>query len=230
MSVRERDLIDEIDYPDSDGEPMAETPLHAKLMIDSRFALNRRFRDDPQVYVGVNMLMYWVEGDRSKSKAPDVFVTFGVSRDTPRRVWKVWAEGKAPDAVIEPSSRKTWREDMYEKWQLYARLGVREYFLCDPEKEYLPEPLIGWRLEGGQYLPVNANESGRLPSEVLGLDLICVATQLRFVDPQTGEALPTEEEETAARFAAEERAAQAEERAARMAARLRELGLNPDQL
>lgn len=230
MSIRERDLKNQIYYPESDGEPMAETPLHAKLMIDSRFALNRHFRKEQKVYVGINMLMYYVEGDPTKCKAPDVFIAFGVDRDKPRRVWKVWEEDKAPDVVIEISSRKTWRDDMYEKWQLYARLGVQEYFLCDPECEYLPEPLIGWYLKDGQYLTLNPEEDGRLRSEVLGLDLIHLETRLRFINPQTGEYLPTEEEETEARLVAEERAAQAEDRSTRLAAKLREMGIDPDQL
>lgn len=51
--------------------------------------------------------------------------------------------------VIEVSSRRTWLEDLYKKWQLYARLGVREYFLFDPQYDYLPEPLMAWRLGEG---------------------------------------------------------------------------------
>src|SRR5437667_3513338 len=126
MSLRKRDVA--IEYPETDGEPMAETELHARLMMDLRFALWQHFRHDPQVYVGIDMLMYYVEGDPRQSKTPDVFIILGVSKEPMRRTWKVWVEGKAPDVVFEISSRGTWKEDMYEKWQLYARLGVREYF------------------------------------------------------------------------------------------------------
>ena len=35
---------------------MAETQVHAELMIDLHFALRNFFRDDPQTYVCVNML------------------------------------------------------------------------------------------------------------------------------------------------------------------------------
>jgi hypothetical protein len=83
MGARHQDLvtvIDEIDYPESDGEPMAETGLHAQLMIDLRFALNRRFREDPQVYIGIDMLMYWDKGDKAKSRTPDVFVVMGAPK------------------------------------------------------------------------------------------------------------------------------------------------------
>lgn len=197
MSARQQDLIKEIDYPESDGEPMAETGLHAQLMIDLRFALNSWFRDDPQVYVGINMLMYWVKGDNTKSKAPDVFAVFGVPKEPQRRTWKVWEEGKAPDVIFEVSSLKTWREDLYEKWRIYERIGVREYFIFDPQYEYLPEPLMAWRLVDKQYIlqPVN---DGVYFSEVLGLELVDTGETLRLRDPQSGEFLPTDEEVVAA--------------------------------
>ncbi len=60
MSLRQRDVAQPLEYPESDGEPMAETDLHAQLMIDLRFALRNFFADDPQVYVGSNLLMYYV--------------------------------------------------------------------------------------------------------------------------------------------------------------------------
>jgi len=161
MSARHQDLIKEIDYPESDGEPMAETGLHARLMIDLRFALNLRFRDDPQAYVGINMLMYWVKGDNTRSKAPDVFAVFDVPKEPLRRNWKVWEEGKAPDVIFEISSRKTWREDLYEKWRIYERIGVREYFIFDPQYEYLPEPLMArLRKELARLKKQNTKKSG----------------------------------------------------------------------
>jgi hypothetical protein len=102
---------------------MAETGLHAQLMIDLRFALNRRFREDPRIYIGSDMLMYWIKGDKTKSKAPDVFVVMGVPKQPLRRIWKVWEEGKAPDVIFEVSSLKTWRERI-------TRVCVQRESLC----------------------------------------------------------------------------------------------------
>src|SRR5882672_2485815 len=215
MSASHQDLvteIDEIDYPESDGEPMAETGLHAQLMIDLRFALNRRFREDPRVYIGINMLMYWVEGDKTKSKAPDVFFVSGVPKEPQRRIWKVWEEGKAPDVIFEVSSLKTWREDLYEKWRIYERIGVREYFIFDPQYEYLPEPLMAWKLVDKQYISQPVND-GVYYSDVLGLELVDTGETLRLRDPQSGQFLPTEEEEIAAREAEAVARQQAEARA-----------------
>ena len=235
MSARPQDFYQPIEYPESDGEPMAETERHAQLMIDLRFALQRRYSAASDVYVGINLFMYWVEGDPTKSKAPDLFVVCGAPKEPPRRVWQTWIEGKAPDVVFEITSRKTWRDDMYEKWQLYARLGVREYFLFDPEYDYLPEPLMGWRLrDDGQYFPIPLLD-GCLRSEVLEVDLGDTGETLRLRDAQTGELLPTPAEESLARQAAEARAVQeaaarqqAEARAARLANQLCALGLEPE--
>lgn len=215
MNTRHQDLVKEIDYPESDGEPMAETGLHAQLMIDLRFALNLRFRDDPQVYVGINMLMYWVNGDNTRSIAPDAFIAFGVPKEPLRLTWKVWEEGKAPDVIFEVSSLKTWREDLYEKWRIYERIGVREYFIFDPQYEYIPEQLMVWKLFNKQYIsqPVN---NGVYYSDVLGLELVDTGETLRLRDPQSGQFLPTEEEEIAARQKAEARAQKAEAKVERL--------------
>lgn len=76
------------------------------------------------------------------------------------------------------------------KLRLYEKLGVLEYFIFDPEYDYLPEPLVGWRLENGEYVPVEVVE-GKVRSEVLGLDLVDTGETLRLLDPQTGQFLQT---------------------------------------
>jgi hypothetical protein len=44
----------------------------------------------------------------------------------------------------------------------YQQLGVREYFLFDPLHEYLPQPLIGYRLIGNEYEPlIPADDASR---------------------------------------------------------------------
>ena len=64
-------------YPESDGEPMAESPKHQKVMIDCTDVLRRRFRDVPDVYIAGNMFMYYEEGNPRKSISPDVFMVRG---------------------------------------------------------------------------------------------------------------------------------------------------------
>ncbi len=189
MSLPEAMLVPAIDYPESDGQPMAETDKQRDLMNALIEALKGHFANDPQVYVSGNLLLYYVKGNPGKRVAPDVFVVRGVPKGD-RRIYKLWEEDVPPGIVIEVSSRQTWREDMFTKLRLYEKLGVQEYFIFDPEYDYLPDPLIGWRLENGEYVPVEVVE-GKVSSEVLGLELVDTSETLRLFDSQTGQYLQT---------------------------------------
>ena len=54
--------------------------------------------------------------------------------------------------------------------ELYASLGIQDYFLCDIEGLYLPSPLMGFTLVDGVYVPISANVDGGLHSPALNLD------------------------------------------------------------
>jgi Uma2 family endonuclease len=181
-----------IDYPTSDGQPMAETPLHMRILINLIETLVAWFAGDSMVYVWGNMSLYYEEGDASKSVSPDVMVIKGVPKDKYRDTFKVWEEGgKTPNAIIEVTSKSTRENDETDKFYLYQDvLRVEEYFLFDPRAEYLKPPLKGYRLVKGKYQPIKA-VAGRLPSKVLGLHLERKGQELRFYDPRTGEWLPT---------------------------------------
>ena len=135
----------EVFYPESDGQPMAESDVHRDLMIDLIAMLREYFHDDPQVYISGNLLLYYQEGNPRRSVAPDVFVVKGVPGGR-RRIYKLWEEGQPPDVVFEVTSPSTRGEDLRTKHDLYARLGVTEYFLFDPLGEYLRPPLQGHQL------------------------------------------------------------------------------------
>ena len=183
----------EIDYPTGDGKPMAETDLHRDDMIDTIQMLKDHFADERDVYVSGNLLVFYVEGDRRKHISPDVFVVRGVEKKD-RDHYLVWKEGKAPDAVIEITSKSTRREDQRKKKELYRTvLRVPEYFQFDPTEDYLKPPLQGFRLIDEVYVPIES-KNGRLPSEVLGLHLERDGTHLRLFDPSTGTRLLTAEE------------------------------------
>jgi Uma2 family endonuclease len=177
-------ILREIDYPESDGKPMAETPLHMLVMWNTIQTLIDWFADDPKVYVWGNMMLYYVEGDIKKTVAPDVFVVKGVDKHKERRVFKTWEE-KSPKLVIEATSRKTRKVDLGDKKDRYLNeLKVPEYFLFDPLGEYIKAKLRGYRLQGGQYEEIEAID-GRLPSKVLGLHLEAVGKELRLWDPKS---------------------------------------------
>ena len=190
---------DDTDYPESDGQPMAETELHRDLMIDSILTLKARFQDVPAVCVSGNMLMYYVPRDAKKSLAPDVFVTFGIERKQ-RRIYRIWEEGKPPDFVLEFSSKGTFANDLGAKKDLYAEvLGVREYFLYDAERKYLPTPLMGFRLIGAEYVPIRPEPDGKVFAATLGLSLGLRGDGFGFYDAVAERWLETPMDEAAER-------------------------------
>ena len=140
----------QIHYPESDGKPMGETDVHIDALIYLREALRDHFRDDPQMYVAGNMLLYYEEGNPAACVAPDVFVVQGVAKGE-RRTYRLWDEGQPPAVVFEITSRGSRLEDLGTKRAVYAMLGVREYFLYDPLGEYLRPSLQGYRLQEGEY-------------------------------------------------------------------------------
>jgi Uma2 family endonuclease len=232
----------EIEYPETDGQPMAESDIHQDVMVHAIQGLRDHFSADPQVYVAGNMLLYFEKGKRS-SVAPDVFVVQGVPKHR-RDKYLLWEERQAPCFVLEVTSKTTRDEDLTVKKSRYAELGVEEYFLFDPRGEYLRPRFQGLRLfggvgAGGTYQPIPVSVDGSLASRRLGVVFVPDGERLRMRDLATGQPLPGFDEwkasaqvekkraalEAAARQAAEERAAQesaarkaAEERAAQEAA------------
>ncbi|MEH2381050.1 MAG: Uma2 family endonuclease [Nostoc sp.] len=216
-----------IEYPDEDGKPMAEGDLQCSYLTYARNVLKIYFQNHPDVYVAGNLFIYYEKDYPESVVAPDVFVIFGVeNRD--RRSYKTWEENnQTPDFVLEITSKSTRSKDQGAKKGIYAFLGVREYFQYDPTGDYLNPQLQGLHLLDGNYFPVATNTlpdgTVSLPSEVLGLELRLEAGKLRFYNPAAGQTLLTHEEEAAARQAAEEKAQ-------RLAAKLRELNIDPDSL
>ena len=188
-----------IEYPASDGQPMAESDLQYVPLTETVSALRVRFAGRPDVYVAGDMLVYYRLNDPSASVAPDVFAVFGAAGGHPRDSWLVWREGKAPDFVLEIASESTWRRDAEEKRDIYAAMGVPEYWRFDPTGRCFTPALAGETLDGGQYrpLPVTAGASGELRgrSPVLGLDLaVEPGLRLRIYDPATGQRLRNHQE------------------------------------
>ena len=203
-------LEQEIEYPTSDGQPMAETTLHRKVMFDLIQGLERRYIDAPDVWVGGDLFLCYERGNPRACVAPDVLLAKGVTKwDRPN--YLLWEE-QPPSLVIEVTSRKTRREDQREKREKYERIGVEEYLMFDPYGEYLKPSLQGLRLVRGRYQPIPLESDGSLISQTTGLRFQREGERLRMVDPATGERLlwydethAKAAEEAEARRAAEER-------------------------
>lgn len=212
-------LEQEIEYPASDGQPMAETTLHRVVMSDVIGGLERLYADTADVWVGGNLFLYYEKGKTEKSVAPDVLLARGVAKRN-RDTYLLWDE-TVPSLIFEITSRKTWREDTRTKKNLYERLGVAELVLFDPYGEYLEPRLQGFRLERGCYEPLSPNRDGSLDLRTVSVTARPEGERLRLVDTTSGEKLLWNDEleaalrlEAAARQTAEERAVAFEQRAA----------------
>ena len=208
----------EIYYPDSDGQPMAESDFQREPLIYAVESLRIHFRRREDVYVSGNMFIYYEEGNPKAVVAPDVFAVIGApNRD--RFSYMLWKEPKGPDFVLEITSKSTRTEDRGAKRGIYALLGVSEYWQYDPTGDYLQPPLQAFRLVDENYWPMPAEtlpDGGRvMHSAVLGLDLRLENGILRFYDPLTGRKLLSHEEAEQARQQAEQSRWEAEERARR---------------
>ena len=172
-------------YPESDGEPMAETPKHQQVMIDCMDILRNHFRRFADVYIAGNMLLYYEEGNPRKSVSPDVFMVRGLSKKE-LRTYKTWEQPPTLDFVLEVASPRTYARDFNEKKAIYEQiLRVKEYCIYDPYHEIDPS-FVGFRLVADVYEEI-AFVEGRLPCETLGLELGERDGVLRLYNPVTAE-------------------------------------------
>ena len=195
-----------IEYPETDGQPMAETDFQREPLTYCVEALGIHFADNPDIYVSGNLLVYYEKGNPKKSFAPDVFVVLNIPNHK-RKIYKLWEEGKAPDLIIEILSEKTWKNDTGKKKVLYGQLGVKEYFLYDPLDSFLDKPLMGyWLDKDGEYQPMALDEQSDwigLRSHLLHIELRIEGGQLRLYNPETKQYLNRLGEERQARLEAE---------------------------
>ena len=185
-------------YPSPVEGSLAETSFHSNALIVLRENLQDFFaaagRKD--VYVTSNMTLEYEKGVTTSRRDIDLFVVLGISPH-PRDSFRVWEEGRWPDTVFEIASDTTHVRDTSETFEAYQRLGIREYFLFDPENRVYDPTLEGYQLEGGRYVPIQPVEGDILPSQRLGLWLVDQGGVLRVIDPATRRIVPTPRERIA---------------------------------
>jgi Uma2 family endonuclease len=188
-------------FPDEDGRPMGDTDFHSDALIWLREALQDFLASWADWYVASNIILYWDFDNPNNRRDPDILVARGVGNHR-RRSFRVWEEGTLPCVLFEVASKNTWREDVGPKFVQYARVGIPEYFLFDPEDRYIRPALQGFRLKKGLYVPIKPARDGSLKSKELGLRMVPEGPMLRLIDATTGEGIPTRAER-AAELAAE---------------------------
>ena len=209
MVTRTTPEIDWSTFPDSDGEPMAETSANAIQMVDLQWMLQTLFDLQGRLgttTVGGNQFVYYNRYNGRDNISPDVYVIFDRTPPAPPS-WKTWVQGKFPDIVFEITSSSTRAQDLSEaprgKRTLYAELGAKEYYIYDPQQETEP-PFLGFESRGGRMEPLPALSSGGVMSLSLGAELRPVAmgqtewrpagTWLRVIDPRTNKPIALTDE------------------------------------
>jgi Uma2 family endonuclease len=250
------DISEEIIFPPSDlysDEPPVETELHLEQIMLLIKSLKWLWKERTDFYAVGNLSIYYSPHQKKLKdvRGPDFFVVLGTERKT-RKSWVVWEEnGKYPNLIVEILSPTTAKTDREIKKELYQDIfRTPEYFWFDP---YSLE-FAGFYLIHGKYQPVEPNENGHLWSQELGLYLGIVQGLLRYFT-STGSLVPTPEESAefeaqratieaqratieAQRAAIEtqraaieaQRAAMFDEKSQRLAAKLRELNIDPDTI
>ena len=176
---------DEDGYLLEDG--MSQNNRH---MIQTSLWCHTLKRHMPTVTVCADLPLYYERGDPHKTLVPDLFVALRAPLWEGRPSYRLW-ENPLPDLVIEMLSEGNSKQDVGSKFYTYEHLGIREYWLFDPEGHELNRPLVGYRLRDERYQEIAADAAGLCRSEVLGLDLHVREGELRFRDPATGEDLRT---------------------------------------
>ena len=217
------ELINDAPEPPEDAMQQAEIILYVMSLLWVRY------KKDRSVLVSKESNVIYDSEVPGSVVVPDGYIVFGVDSQTIkmyRRSYRIDEWGVAPAFVLEVASESTAHRDLDEKRELYASMGVQEYWRMD-RHGYYGEPLVGERLVDGEYVRFdlhtepNGDEWSR--SEVLGVDFYHRVEDgiswFLLKDSATGEWLGDAGEEREARLEAE--AAHLAERQARLAAEAR---------
>ncbi|MBW4622644.1 MAG: Uma2 family endonuclease [Cyanosarcina radialis HA8281-LM2] len=215
-----------------DGEPL-ESNRHRVAMNLLIRSLKHDWAQRQDFFVGGNMFVYYSskQARNRDFKGPDFLVVLNVESDPTRLGWVVWEEnGRYPDVIIELLSDSTEAEDLGSKKRLYEQVfKTKDYFVFHPFKE---NSLQGWHLDSDRgYQPIEENPQRWLWCQSLNLWVGTWRGQveddnavwLRFYDEAGNVVLLPEEAE-------QQRADAEQQRANRLAAKLRELGADPDSI
>ena len=177
-------------YPETDGMPLPDGDFQAPLYVRILSTLRIHFSDVRGARVNGDTFIYYVEGNRRRSVAPDCYVALDLSAEALASIkhnnaYLLWEVGKAPDFVLEIGSASTTEADLGAKRDLYAEIGVSEYWRFDATGgDLYGEPLVGERLVDGDYRPFDLRHDGDgstwSHSEALNLDVWWDDGHLRF--------------------------------------------------
>jgi Uma2 family endonuclease len=208
-----------VEYPEDDGNPMSENTVQFRWIVTIQGNLDLLLRNDPNAFVAGDLLWYPVEGSAEVRQAPDVMVVFGRPKGD-RGSYRQWEEGNVPPQVVfEVLSPGNRYGEMRRKFRFYERYGVQEYYVIDPDEEAVEV----WVRSGDRLTEAAGPE---FVSPLLGVRFAANGgLRLHYPDGRPFLSF-VELGETADRE--RRRADQERQRADKLAAKLRELGVDPE--
>lgn len=175
-----------------DDEEMSETTLHFELINYLFNALKLFLKSREDVFVASNLRVSYDEKHPLKWYAPDVLVAFGVENRV-RSSYHLPTEKVMPQVIFEIASEQTADKDVGEKYLTYSKLGVEEYYLLDPERSILPDPVNAYHIQKGVLRAVPQSETPIFSSR-LGLEIVDTGKEIRLFNSQTNDFLRSTEE------------------------------------
>ena len=230
----------DIFYPDSDGQPMANNTEHFERIATTKYGLESVFAEREDVFVAGDLFWYPVEGRVNTVLAPDVMVALGRPKGK-RKSYKQWEEGGiAPQVVFEFLSESNTQPEMTRKAMFFERYGVQEYYIYDLRNKEL-SGFIRFQEQDVEMEPIPDMSHWQSPRLGISFDISSGDLVLRkpngepFMSYDEVENLLYQEQQRAnaqeqRANAQEQRANAQEQRANILAAKLRELGINPETL
>ena len=194
-------------YPDSDGQPMADNTKQFRWIVLIKENLELLFANEPEIFVAGDLLWYPVEGHPEIRVAPDAMVVFGRPKGD-RGSYRQWEEDNiAPQVVFEILSPGNRLREMTRTWEFYDRYGVEEYYIYDPTDNELE----GMQRQEGRLRVIP--EMDHWISPKLGIKFVPTPETLEIYRADGRKFLSTLE---------------LEQRAEKLAAQLRALGVEPE--
>ncbi|NJN72163.1 MAG: Uma2 family endonuclease [Limnothrix sp. RL_2_0] len=219
-----------IKYPDSDGQPMADNTLQFQWIVTIKENLELLFANDENVFVAGDLLWYPLEGDNKTRRAPDAMVAFGRPKGY-RGSYQQWLEDNiAPQVVFEilsPGNRLT---EMELKRRFYEHHGVEEYYLYNPNEN----DLVGWQRRDGALEVIQPIQNWQSPR--LGIRFELEEETMKIFTPGGKPFVSFQELDQQRKLAEENLQTEqlmrqdAEDKLAKLQAKMRSLGLDPDEI
>ncbi len=218
VAQSENITLPEIVYPDSDGQPIADNTIQFRWITTIKTNLDWLFAQDDQVFVAGDLLWYAVEGNDKKRIAPDVMVVFGRPKGA-RGSYRQWLEDNiAPQVVFEILSPGNTQQEMSRKLLFYESYGVEEYYIYDPNKNE-----ITGLIRGDEGLKTIEDMNGWISTR-LKIRFEVAEPELILYHPNGAPRSGCRRPRFTTTFT-EER-----QRADKLAAKLKELGVNVDEI